>query len=139
VRLRYREGGTVVRRTADPLGLVLKGGAWYLVARRSVGMRVYRVSRVAAVRRLDESFERPRQFELAEFWQQWSLEFEQNRPRVDVTVRMGDERRVMTFEDLGDAQRELLRLGARVEVLEPLELRERLAETSRKLAALYAR
>jgi predicted DNA-binding transcriptional regulator YafY len=52
---------------------------------------------------------------------------------------MSDEERVMTFEDLGQAQRELLRLGARVEVLEPRELRERLAATSRELAALYAR
>ena len=43
VRLRYREGPRTVQRTIDPLGLVLKGGAWYLVARRSVGMRVYRV------------------------------------------------------------------------------------------------
>jgi predicted DNA-binding transcriptional regulator YafY len=139
VRLRYRERGTVVRRTVDPLGLVLKGGAWYLVARRSAGMRVYRVSRVASVRPLEASFERPPEFELAEFWQQWSREFEENRPHVDVTVRLDDERRVMTFEDLGDAHRELLRLGGGVEVLEPPELRERIAQTSRELAALYAR
>ena len=58
VRLRYREGGRVVQRTIDPLGLVLKGGAWYLVARRSAGMRVYRVSRVASVRPLADVFER---------------------------------------------------------------------------------
>src|ERR671937_1766956 len=62
---RYREGRKVVRRTLDPLGLVLKGGAWYLVARRSVGMRVYRVSRFASVRTLEESYERPQGFELA--------------------------------------------------------------------------
>src|SRR5581483_10665554 len=64
VRLRYREGGRIVRRTVDPLGLVLKGGVWYLTARRSVGMRVYRVSRVTAVRALDEPFERPPDWEL---------------------------------------------------------------------------
>jgi predicted DNA-binding transcriptional regulator YafY len=139
VRLRYRERGTVVQRTVDPLGLVLKGGAWYLVARRSAGMRVYRVSRVASVRPLEEPFERPVDFELAEFWQQWSREFEESRPRVAVSVRTNGEQRVLAFGDLGEAHRELLRLGARVEVLEPLELRERVAQTSRELAALYAR
>jgi predicted DNA-binding transcriptional regulator YafY len=153
-RLRYRERGTVVRRTVDPLGLVLKGGAWYLVARRSVGMRVYRVSRVASVRPLDDSFERPAEFELASFWQTWSREFEQNRPSVTVTVRVDSDvrrwlpgdprideagRAVVAFEGLGDAYRELLRFGSQLEVLEPAELRERLAETSRELAALYAR
>src|SRR3954451_730646 len=91
VRLRYRERGTIVRRTVDPLGLVLKGGAWYLVARRAVGMRVYRVSRVASVRGLDESFDRPAEFELAAFWQTWSREFEQNRPSVTVTVRVDSD------------------------------------------------
>ena len=138
VRLRYREHGAVVRRTVDPLGLVLKGGAWYLVSRRSVGMRVYRVSRVASVHPLGESFERPDDFELEAFWTEWSRAFEENLPSVDVTVRQNGEQRVMTFQDLGDAQRELLRMGARVEVLEPPELRDRLAQTSRELVALYA-
>ena len=138
-RLRYREAGRVVRRTVDPLGLVLKGGAWYLVARRSVGMRVYRVSRVASVAPLREGFERPGDFELAAFWNEWSHAFEESRPKVEVVVRRldGDGPSVLIFEHLGEAQRELLRYGARLEVLEPLELRERLAETSRQVAALY--
>jgi predicted DNA-binding transcriptional regulator YafY len=152
VRLRYREGRRVVQRTIDPLGLVLKGGAWYLVARRSAGMRVYRVSRVASVRPLEDSFERPSEFELAAFWEQWSQNFEQTLPRVEVTVRVdeavrrflpgeprieADGRTVVAFQHLGDAYRELLRFGSQVEVLEPAELRERVAETGREVAALY--
>ncbi len=152
VRLRYREGGRVVQRTIDPLGLVLKGGAWYLVARRSAGMRVYRVSRVASVRPLEDSFERPSEFELAAFWEQWSQNFEQTLPRVEVTVRVdeavrrflpgeprieADGRTVVAFQHLGDAYRELLRFGSQVEVLEPAELRARVAETGREVAALY--
>src|ERR1700758_3558522 len=62
-RIRYREGGGVVQPAVDPLGRVLKGGAWYLVARRSAGMRVSRVSRVALVRHLPDDFERPDGFE----------------------------------------------------------------------------
>jgi predicted DNA-binding transcriptional regulator YafY len=152
VRLRYREGTKLVRRTVDPLGLVLKGGAWYLVARRSAGMRVYRVSRVVSARTLEDSFERPPGFELDRFWEEWSSAFEQTRPRVEVTVRVSDEVRrrlpgegriepdgsvTVAFESLGDAYRELLRFGADVEVLAPVELRRRVAETGREVAALY--
>ncbi len=152
VRLRYREGARVVRRTVDPLGLVLKGGAWYLVARRSAGMRVYRVSRVASVRALADGFERPRGFELAAFWEEWSRTFEQNRPRVEVTVRASEEvqrwlgrdrrlepdgRVVVAFESLGEAHRELLRFGPDIEVLEPPELRARVAETAGAVVAMY--
>src|SRR5205807_4955606 len=84
---RYREGRRVVRRTLEPLGLVLKGGAWYLVAHRSAGMRVYRVSRVAAATVTDDGFERPDGFELEEFWRDWSEQFERTRPQVEVVVR----------------------------------------------------
>jgi predicted DNA-binding transcriptional regulator YafY len=154
VRLRYREGGHVVQRTVDPLGLVLKGGAWYLVAHRTAGMRVYRVSRVASVRALPEELRRPPDFELTAFWEQWSRSFEETLPRVHVTVRVADDvrrflpgdprvdeegRTVVAFAHLGDAYRELLRFGSQLEVLEPVELRERIAETGREVAALYAR
>ena len=152
VRLRYREGKQVVRRTVDPLGLVLKGGAWYLVARRSAGMRVYRISRVVSARALEDVFERPLGFELDRFWGEWTRAFEQTRPRVEVTVRVSEEVRrylpgdgrieadgsvTVAFESLGDAYRELLRFGADAEVLAPAELRRRVAETGLEVASLY--
>ena len=152
VRMRYREGPRTVQRTVDPLGLVLKGGAWYLIAHRRAGMRVYRVSRVASVRALDEELERPPGFELTSFWEQWSRDFERSLPRTQVTVRVSrdvrrylpgdpnvdaDGRAVVAFPNLGDAYRELLRFGPDVEVLEPAELRERVAATGREVAALY--
>jgi len=139
VKMRYREGAKVVRRTVDPLGLVLKGGAWYLVARRSAGMRVYRVSRIASVRALEETFERPDGFELGAFWSEWSRAFEESLPRVEVKVRSGDGVRVLVFESLADAHRSLLRSGTRFEVLDPPELRARVAETARELVAMYGR
>ena len=149
---RYREGARVVRRTLDPLGLVLKGGAWYLVARRSAGMRVYRVSRFVSVRVRDESVDRPDEFDLAAYWQEWSRTFEASRPRVEVTLRasdlalrhlprdlqQGDGVYTVGFESLEDAFRELLKFGPDAEVLEPAELRERIAATAQEVAGLYA-
>jgi predicted DNA-binding transcriptional regulator YafY len=148
---RYREGGRVVRRTLDPLGLVLKGGAWYLVARRSAGMRVYRVSRFASVRVREDGFARPEGFDLASYWEESSRAFETNRPRIEVKVRASelvvrhlprdtrgeDGVFAVGFENLEEAFRELLRFGPDVEVLEPTELRERIAGSALEVASLY--
>ena len=148
---RYREGSSVVQRTLDPLGLVLKGGAWYLVARRSAGMRVYRVSRFASVRAREQGFERPEGFELASYWDEWSRSFEASRPKVEVKVRASELVRrflpgelrgedgvyVVGFENLDEAFRELLRFGPDAEVLEPAELRTRVASAATEVAALY--
>jgi predicted DNA-binding transcriptional regulator YafY len=148
---RYREGSRVVHRTLDPLGLVLKGGAWYLVAHRSAGMRVYRVSRFASVRVREEGFERPEGFELASYWDEWSRSFEASRPQVEVKIRASELVRrflpgelhgedgvyVVGFENLDEAFRELLKFGPDAEVLEPAELRERVATAAGEVAALY--
>jgi predicted DNA-binding transcriptional regulator YafY len=149
---RYREGARVVRRTLDPLGLVLKGGAWYLVAHRSAGMRVYRVSRFVSVRVRDEPFERPDDFDLHAYWEEWSRTFEASRPRVEVKLRAselairhlprdlqgGDGVFTVGFENLEEAFRELLKFGPDAEVLEPAELRTRIAETAGEVAQMYA-
>jgi predicted DNA-binding transcriptional regulator YafY len=149
---RYREGPRIVRRTLDPLGLVLKGGAWYLVAHRSAGMRVYRVSRFTSVRVREESFERPEDFDLGGYWAEWSRTFETSRPRVEVKIRAselavrflprdlqgGDGVFTVGFENLEEAFRELLKFGPDAEVLEPAELRERIARTAGEVADLYS-
>jgi predicted DNA-binding transcriptional regulator YafY len=149
---RYREGASVVRRTLDPLGLVLKGGAWYLVAHRSAGMRVYRVSRFVSVRIREDGFERPDDFELGRYWEEWSRTFEASRARVEVKLRAselalrhlprdlqrGDGVFTVGFENLEEAFRELLKFGPDAEVIEPAELRTRIAETASEVAQLYS-
>ena len=141
-------GFTLLAATA---WLVLKGGAWYLVARRSAGMRVYRVSRFASVRIREEGFERPEGFELAPYWDDWSRSFEDSRPRVEVKLRASelalrflprdlrgeDGVFVVGFESLEVAFRELLKFGPDAEVLEPIELRDRIAATAVEVASLY--
>jgi predicted DNA-binding transcriptional regulator YafY len=70
VDLTYRRGDRTVRRRVDPLGLVVKAGTWYLLARagRPATTRTYRVSRVGAARPRDERFERPADLDLAGAW-----------------------------------------------------------------------
>jgi predicted DNA-binding transcriptional regulator YafY len=68
---RYRRAdGRESLRTVDPLGMVAKQEAWYLVARSAEGLRTYRVSRMREVVALAVGFERPRDFDLAEWWRQ---------------------------------------------------------------------
>src|ERR1700749_961979 len=55
-------------RGRDPLGLVLKGGEWYLVTRVRTQLRTYRVSSIAQLTVHDETFERPEDFDLRDEW-----------------------------------------------------------------------
>ena len=52
------------------------------------------------------------------------------RPAISLAV---------TLEDMWHAEYQLLELGADAEVVEPAELRERLAATSRAIVSLYDR
>jgi predicted DNA-binding transcriptional regulator YafY len=105
------------------------------------------------VRIRDEVFERPDDFDLPAFWEEWSRTFEASRPRVDVTLRasdlvlrhlphewqQGDGVYTVGFESLEEAFRELLKFGPDAEVLEPVELRERIAAAAGEIMQLYAR
>ncbi len=87
----YRRWRGEVRRELHPLGLVLKGGIWYLVARVGAGagagdedgeetVRTYRVARFLAVDTAEDGFERPAGFELAAYWQE-------STDRLDAALR----------------------------------------------------
>lgn len=149
-------------RGAEPLGLVVKGGAWYLVAGTEDGLRVFRVSRIESVSSPGERFRPPHDFDLVAFWSSWAEEFESRRQRVDVTLRVapgalgrlpryatptngtveeadGWTRITLAFETLEHARPDLLALGPSVEVVEPAELRESVAAEARETVALYSR
>lgn len=53
---------------AEPLGLVLKGGTWYLVARARDKMRTFRISEIRALTVQDDPFDRDADFDLAAYW-----------------------------------------------------------------------
>jgi predicted DNA-binding transcriptional regulator YafY len=115
-------------------------------------MRVYRVSRFASARVREDGFARPEGFELAAYWDEWSRTFEASLSRVEVKVRASelalrflprdlrgsDGIFVVGFQSLEDAYRELLKFGPDAEVLEPRDLRERIAATAREVASMYA-
>ena len=89
VDTRYRRSdGKTVARVLNPLGLVLKGGAWYAVADAHRGRRVFRVARFARVAMRRETFARPAKFDLGAFWSDWSRSVEEQMPHVEVTLRI---------------------------------------------------
>ncbi|MEA2513935.1 MAG: hypothetical protein QOJ59_3422, partial [Thermomicrobiales bacterium] len=75
LRVRYQRWGGEVERALDPLGLVLKGGAWYLVGAVAGQERTYRISRILELETLDERCERPEGFDLVGYWTTWSEQF----------------------------------------------------------------
>ncbi|GIN71723.1 transcriptional regulator [Bacillus sp. J14TS2] len=80
--------GEQKERLVEPLGLVAKGNRWYLVASRNGELRNYRVSRIHTAKIEDETFRRPLDFNLADYWEQSKKEFIQNLPQYDVQVEL---------------------------------------------------
>jgi predicted DNA-binding transcriptional regulator YafY len=155
VRYRRWKEPTDVDRRLEPYGLVLKAGRWYLVA--APGPRTYRVDQILDLRVLDEKFGVPESFDLARYWQAYLADFRTYLHRADAVVRLAPSaagrlpgaqtlaieagnwvRAVVPIESVEQACRELLALGADIEVLEPPALRARLAAAARATAALYA-
>ncbi|MBC7767230.1 MAG: YafY family transcriptional regulator [Phycisphaerales bacterium] len=168
IRVRYESWKGMVERDLDPLGLALKGGVWYLVARAGGKPRVYRISNVRTLDVLGETFTRPRDFKLAAYWKVWAADFEARlytgRAQVRVTAlglkrlgasapavsemaqrtasrpdRAGWRRAEIPIESIDHAASELLKLGAEIEVLGPPDLRSSISAIASTLAALYAK
>ena len=73
-------------RTVGPLGLVLKGGAWYLVALLADEPRTFRVASIRSAQMLDETTRRPRAFDLAAYWADSMRRFERELYTAEATV-----------------------------------------------------
>jgi predicted DNA-binding transcriptional regulator YafY len=168
VRLTYqRPDGRRVERRTQPLGLVVKGGIWYLAGMTAGEPRVYRVSRLAAVAPTGERCERPRSFDLAAFWGRWSAELidgipqyhfklrveaagvpvlphvfgERVRPALASARRRKDGSVVIeqSMDHLDAAAGAVLRMGTLVEVIEPEELRTAVVQIAAAVLERYAR
>jgi predicted DNA-binding transcriptional regulator YafY len=72
-------------RVVSPLGLVTKGGVWYLVAGTDAGVRTFRVGRVSDVTPTGTPVQRPDGFDLRAAWEASAGEVE--RRRTDARVQ----------------------------------------------------
>lgn len=88
--LRYESWRGIAERTVEPLGLVLKAGAWYMAARRAGGdePRVYRLAAIQSLEMLPHRFERPRDFDLPAWWAQATERFEAGVYRAEARLRV---------------------------------------------------
>lgn len=168
VNVRYRRATEVELRPRrlGPLGLVLKGGTWYLVAQSGKAVRTYRVSNIHAAEVSADPFARPRGFDLPAYWQAAARDYEAETYRRRAEVRLSP-RGMALLELLGPhvteaaqrtagppdrrgrvtctlpveapdyAVRELMRLGADAEVIAPPELRLRMKEALADMTRLY--
>lgn len=162
-----RWGSREVERDLEPLGVVLKAGNWYLAARCDGTDRTYRVSRIEELTDLGETFERPADFDLAGYWHEWSERFEKRLYPNVALVRLSPlGQRLVPFylgsvgaralrevveepdadgwlrvrlpvEQGAPALGQLLRFGSELRVLEPAELREKVADAVTRMGALY--
>lgn len=88
IAVRYESWRGTSERELEPLGLVMKGGTWYLAARTAGQdeVRTYRLSAVKTLRVLDSGFRRPRAFDLAAWWRATSARFEAGLHPVQARV-----------------------------------------------------
>lgn len=167
--IRYESWKGPVERSLDPLGLILKSGLWYLSARPSQGLRreprTYRVSNILDLSVTDETFDRPADFDLANWWATTSRRFEADlftdkavmrvsRAGLERLARLGGEQAriaaearagkgdgpfevTVPIESIEHAARDFLRLGAEAEVLAPDPLRAAMRTAAKQLAAIY--
>jgi len=78
-------------REICPYALVAKAAIWYLVADTEKGMRVFRVSRIHAVTPLEAHFERVKNFNLRDFWMEWSGTFIESLHGYHAAMRVASE------------------------------------------------
>lgn len=90
ITLTYESWRGMSRRELEPLGLVLKAGAWYVAAREAgqTAVRTYRLASVVTLEGVGKSFRRPRGFDLEAWWRSASARFEAQLRQLPAHVRV---------------------------------------------------
>ncbi len=153
--------GAITERVVDPLGVAAKAGTWYLLGDTEAGRRLFRIDRITALETTDEPAQRPPGFDLAAAWQEAVGEIDQmraplvasGRARPEIvghlaaslgtrcTIGTADPDGWVPVELRGHTVHtfaaEIAGYGERLDVLDPPELRDRLAEVGAELVARY--
>lgn len=167
IEIRYQSWRAEKRRRVAPLGLVLKGGNWYLAGRVGDDVRTYRVARILDCAVQSESFARSADFDLGAYWRNVTERLEAEMHPREATVRLSPlgirllealtqpyvKARLRIADDADangwrtatipigttdwHAAAELLRLGPEAEVLAPQALRARMTELTQTMAERY--
>lgn len=166
VALRYQSWKEIRDRVIEPLGLVLKGGVWYVVAQREGNARTYKLSQILSLELTADKFTRPKDFDLPAYWEESTRQFERDiyigtaRVRANAagqrkmrdlsdTVKHAIEALelmpdadgwaefIIPVEEPIWASHELTKIGDDVEVLEPPELRALVIAKVTKMARRY--
>jgi predicted DNA-binding transcriptional regulator YafY len=158
VELGYaRRDGEASLRTVHPLGLVMKNQVWYLVGQTDAGQRTFRVSRVQSMQATDRPVRRPKGFDLGAAWRAIVTDVDARRAPATVRVRASpDAADVLRYmfgtryaagaprhdgridvalrgESEWMVARQLAGVADRLEVLEPVSVRQHLAELGEQL------
>lgn len=167
LRIRYEKwkGAEPEERKVDPYGLVHRLYKWYLIGHCHLrnDMRIFRADRVAGVELTEQTFVRPESFSLRDFMSDRFETRTESGEAADWTVLLRGtaytiaalcdnwyfRERVLSHSDTevtllldsasfdGFLPRYLLSFGTTVRIVEPVELRERVAELARELAAFH--
>jgi predicted DNA-binding transcriptional regulator YafY len=167
--IEYESWKGTKQRLIKPLGLVLKAGVWYTaaLADESKEPRIYRLSNIHKLSIVDDSFRRPKKFDLASFWKESTTRFETEIYRDVATVRVSKRglkrilelsatvseaakrtatsdsdkeawtKIIIPIESIDCAAEQMLSIGIDVEVLEPQALRARMQELLQAIGQFY--
>ncbi len=87
LQMNYEKGNKELsERVVEPLGLVAKGRTWYLIAVSNGTIKSFRASRIKTPSLTNETFKRPVDFKLSEYWEQSKISFVKNLPTFEVDV-----------------------------------------------------
>lgn len=166
LRITYTRGDAcdAVVREVDPLGLVAKGNAWYLVGSIDGDLRSYRISRISDAELLEVPSVIPNDFDLGDYWEKSAANFKATLPSYIATFRVSpavfprlrfagrfarvgdvietDDRGWRTVQVRFDVEEiaceYALGFGENLEVIEPAMLREKVRLMARAVVEMYS-